>query len=62
MSQENVEIVFTLGRVHALGASSGAEALGPPIGGIFTIRNGRILRFEWHYNVDEALARFEQDD
>jgi hypothetical protein len=25
-----------------------------------TIRDGRIVRIEWHYDVDEARARFEQ--
>jgi ketosteroid isomerase-like protein len=53
--------VFTRARLHARGALSGAEALGRPTGTIYTIRNGRILRIEWHYDVDEALARFEQD-
>jgi ketosteroid isomerase-like protein len=60
--RERGERVFTVGRLHARGASSGAEALGPPTGTIYTIRDGRILRIEWHYDVDEALARFEQGD
>jgi ketosteroid isomerase-like protein len=53
--------VFTVTRIHARGASSGVEVLGPPTGAIWTIRDGRILRVEWHYDVDEALGRFEQD-
>jgi hypothetical protein len=27
---------------------------------IYTIRDGRVLRIEWHYDVDKARARFEQ--
>jgi ketosteroid isomerase-like protein len=53
--------VFTVTRIHARGASSGVEVLGPPTGAIWTIRDGRIFRIEWHYDVDEALDRFEQD-
>ena len=45
---------------HARGESSGAEAVGPPVGTIYTIRNGRILRIEWHNSVAEARARFVQ--
>jgi ketosteroid isomerase-like protein len=52
--------VFIIGRLHARGESSGAEALGPPVGMIYTIRDGLILRIEWHYDVDEARADFEQ--
>jgi len=46
----------------AIEASSGAEAVGPPVAAIYTIRDGRmILRIEWHYDLDEAVARFERD-
>ena len=47
-------------RVHARGAS-GAEALGPPMAMLYTFRDGRVLRIEWHYDVDKARASFEQD-
>jgi ketosteroid isomerase-like protein len=60
--QERAERVFTRARLHVKGASSGAEAAGP-LGGIcilFTIRDGRILRMEWHYDVDKARAEFER--
>jgi len=59
--RERGERVFTLARIQARGTSSGVEALGPPTGAIYTIRDGRIIRIEWHYDVDEAVARFEQD-
>jgi hypothetical protein len=36
----------------------GAEAVGPPIAIIHTFRDGRILKMEWHFNPDEALAEF----
>jgi ketosteroid isomerase-like protein len=58
--RERGDRVFIRGCVHARGASSGAEALGPPVAGIYTIHDGRVFRIEWHYDVDEALARFEQ--
>lgn len=54
--------VFTIARIHARGSASGAESLGPPTGSIYTIRDGRIFRLEWHYDVDEARARFDRDD
>jgi ketosteroid isomerase-like protein len=47
-------------RIHARGASSGAEAVGPPGGMLVTIRDGRILRMEWHYWTDEILDEFER--
>jgi ketosteroid isomerase-like protein len=58
--RERGERVFSVARLHARGAASGAEASGPPTGTIYTIRDGRILRIEWHYDVDEARARFDQ--
>jgi hypothetical protein len=54
------ERVFVRTRIHARGASSGAEAVGPPTGAVFAIREARILRMEWHYDVNEALAKFER--
>jgi ketosteroid isomerase-like protein len=59
--QERADRVFIVGRLHARGESSGAEALGPPVGMIYSIRDGLVLRIEWHYDVDNARARFEQD-
>jgi ketosteroid isomerase-like protein len=58
--EERGDRVFVCWRVHARGAS-GAEAVGPPIGGVYTLRDGRILRIEWHWDVDEARASFEQE-
>jgi ketosteroid isomerase-like protein len=58
--QERGDRVFVRARVHARGASSGAEALGPPVAVIYTIRDGQVLRIEWHYDVDGTLARFEK--
>ena len=58
--EERGDRVFSRARVHARGTSSGAEAVGPPTAAIYTIREGRILRIEWHYDVAEARTRFEQ--
>ncbi len=60
--EESGDRVFVIGRLHVRGESSGAEAVGPPTGSVYTIRNGRILRIEWHYDVERARARFEQRD
>ena len=59
--QERGERVFVRARVHARGASSGAEAVGPPVGVVYTIRDGRAIRIAWHNDVDKALAEFERD-
>ncbi len=59
--EESDDRVWARYRVHARGAS-GAEALGPPMAMVYTFRNGRVLRIEWHYDVDEARARFDRND
>ncbi len=58
--QERGDRVFTLTRIHTRGAASAIEVLGPPVGVVFTIRDERILRIEWHNDVDTARASFEQ--
>jgi ketosteroid isomerase-like protein len=58
--EERGERVFTCARLHVKGASSGAEAVGPGIGVVLTIRDGRVIRMEWHFNPDEAFAEFER--
>jgi hypothetical protein len=45
--------------VHVKGAASGAEVVGPPVGSVYTFRDGRILRIEWHYDVAKARAAFD---
>jgi hypothetical protein len=59
--EERGERVFARARLHVKGASSGAEAVGPGIGAVFTIRDGRVIRMEWHFNPDEVFAEFERD-
>jgi ketosteroid isomerase-like protein len=58
--QGHGESVFVRARLHVKGASSGAEAVGPPIGAVVTIRGGRVIRMGWHFNPDEAFAEFER--
>jgi ketosteroid isomerase-like protein len=58
--QERGDRVFTVFRIHARGAASGIDFLGPPVAGVTTIRDGRVLRMEWHNAVDTARASFEQ--
>lgn len=57
---ERGERVFVRARIHARGASSGAEAVSPSFGTIYTLRDGRLIRMEWHNDVDETLAEFER--
>ena len=45
-------------RIHARGSSSGAEAVGPPVGLVYTIRDGQVFRIEWQYWTDETLDEF----
>jgi len=58
--QERGGRVFARASLHVKGASSGVEAVGPPIGAVSTIREGRLIRMEWHFNPDEAFAEFER--
>lgn len=60
-SEERGDRVFAQTRVHAQGTASGAAVVGPPTGAIYTLRAGRVLRIEWHYDVAEARARFEEE-
>jgi ketosteroid isomerase-like protein len=56
--QERGERVFVRARLHVKGASSGAEAVGPPGGVVFTIRDGRVIRMAWRVDPHEAFAEF----
>lgn len=57
---EREDMVFVRGRTHAHGAASGIEVAGTGVGILYTIRDDRIWRVEWHWNQEEARERFEQ--
>jgi ketosteroid isomerase-like protein len=57
--QERGERVFVRARLNVKGASSGVEAVGPPIGAVITVRGGRVIKMGWHFSPDEAFAEFE---
>jgi hypothetical protein len=57
---ESGDRVLARVRIHARGASSGAEAVGPPTGMVFAIRHGQVFRIEWQYWTDETLDEFER--
>jgi ketosteroid isomerase-like protein len=57
---ERGDMVYVRGRIHARGSASGVEVDGPGVGIVHTIRDGRIYRTEWHWDKEEALARFER--
>ena len=59
--EECADRVFVQLPAHVKGAASGAEVLGPPVGMIYTFRDGRVLKIEWHYDVAKARAAFDQD-
>ena len=56
---ERGDLALIVARPHVRGESSGADVLGPQVGLIFTVRDGQILRIEWHYDLGEARVRFE---
>ena len=58
--EEKGDRVFSTMRIRARGAASGVEVLGPPVGMIYTFRGGRILRFEWHNDIERTRVEFEQ--
>jgi ketosteroid isomerase-like protein len=59
---ERGDQVFVRGFLRPRGTSSGVEVDGPMTGVIWTVRDGRICRVEWFYDLDEALAKFERLD
>jgi ketosteroid isomerase-like protein len=59
---ERENMVFVRGRTHARGASSGIEVAGTGVGILYTLRDDRIWRLEWHWDQEEALARFERGE
>ena len=58
--QERADRVFIVFRIHRRGGASGIDVLGRSLGMVFTIRGERILRIEWHNDVDTARASFEK--
>jgi ketosteroid isomerase-like protein len=48
--------VFVRGHLGSRGTSSGVE-VGQVVGTDWTVRDGRVRRLEWSFEVDELLAR-----
>jgi ketosteroid isomerase-like protein len=53
--------VVVIGTLHAAGAASGIE-LGRRQGYLWTIRDGKAVRFEWFNDPDEALRAAGVED
>ncbi len=53
--------VFVRSSLRTGGGASGVEVDGPTIGGVWTIRDGLIRRFEWRWDAEEARALFESE-
>jgi ketosteroid isomerase-like protein len=49
--------VFVRGHLRTKGTSSGVEVEGRLLGTYWTLRDGRISRMEWSFDVHELLAR-----
>jgi ketosteroid isomerase-like protein len=49
--------VFARGNLQTKGTSSGVEVEGRTLGMDWTIREGKVRRMEWSFNVDELLER-----
>ena len=59
--EEKGDRILSIFRIRTRGSASGAEVVSPPVGAIYTFRDGRILRIEWHFGgLDKARAEFEQ--
>ena len=53
--------VFVRGILRTRGTSSGVEVEGRPIAMDWTVRDGRVSRMEWSFEVDELLARAQAE-
>jgi ketosteroid isomerase-like protein len=49
--------VFARGQMRTRGTSSGVEVEGPKLAMYWTLRDGRVSRMEWSFEVEELLAR-----
>jgi len=56
------ELVFVRSSLHTGGTASGVEVGGPVIGGVWTVRDGLVRRFEWRWDPEDALAILEGGD
>ena len=54
--------IFATGRAHVSGTSSGVEVTGPTWAAIWTVRAGRIRRYEWSWDPEGMRASFEAAD
>ena len=59
---EGGDAVFTTGKAHVSGTSSGVEAVGPTWAAIWTVTDGRIRRYEWSWDTVNMRARFNSMD
>jgi ketosteroid isomerase-like protein len=55
---ERGDRVFARVALRTGGGASGVEVEGPTIGVVFTVEDGRIRRFEWHWRPEDARAAF----
>ena len=56
---ERGDRVFGLLSIRTGGTTSGVEVDGPRIGMVWTVRDGRVSRFQWCWDPDDARAIFE---
>jgi ketosteroid isomerase-like protein len=58
--EEAGDMVATAIVLHGKAPGSGIEMPFAPRGGLWTVRDGRLTRFEWFVEPDDAFARLEQ--
>ena len=57
---ERGDRVFVRLVIETAGDASGLRLAGPTVGIVVTLDDGRIRRFEWRWEPDEARALFEE--
>ena len=53
------DLVFSRVSIRTGGTASGVEVAGPTIATVWTVREGLVRRFEWHWDPAVARAIFE---
>lgn len=55
---EKGDAVFATGKAHVSGTASGVEAVGPTWAAIWVVKDGRISRYEWSWDIPEMRQSF----
>ena len=58
--EEAGDLVATAIVLHGKAPGSGIKMVYPARGGLWTVRDGRLIRFEWFVEPSDAFARLDQ--